>query len=92
MDCASIDDNWCMDNESFYLCSSNEKVQQQSAKVKTANANSIEDYYTNDVDQIKVIGKGEIIMIHELGTVGMVCPFPLIEAQKKWQHCNLEMN
>ena len=22
-------------------------------------------------------------MIHELGTVGMVCPFPLIEAQKK---------
>lgn len=31
----------------------------------------------------KVIGKGEIIMIHELGTVGMVCPFPLIEAQKK---------
>ncbi|EVN19625.1 hypothetical protein O963_02679, partial [Staphylococcus aureus M0969] len=21
-------------------------------------------------------------MIHELGTVGMVCPFPLIEAQK----------
>ena len=31
-------------------------------------------------------------MIHELGTVGMVCPFPLIEAQRKWQHCNLEMN
>lgn len=30
-----------------------------------------------------MIGKGEIIMIHELGTVGMVCPFPLIEAQKK---------
>ena len=22
-------------------------------------------------------------MIHELGTVGMVCPFPLIEAQKE---------
>ncbi|WP_312585365.1 sulfurtransferase TusA family protein, partial [Staphylococcus aureus] len=22
-------------------------------------------------------------MVHELGTVGMVCPFPLIEAQKK---------
>lgn len=22
-------------------------------------------------------------MLHELGTVGMVCPFPLIEAQKK---------
>ncbi|MQI91935.1 oxidoreductase, partial [Escherichia coli] len=22
-----------------------------------------------------MIGKGEIIMIHELGTVGMVCPF-----------------
>ncbi|HEB2281665.1 TPA: sulfurtransferase TusA family protein [Staphylococcus aureus] len=22
-------------------------------------------------------------MIHKLGTVGMVCPFPLIEAQKK---------
>ncbi len=25
MDCASIDDSWCMDNEWFYLCSSNEK-------------------------------------------------------------------
>lgn len=22
-------------------------------------------------------------MVHELGTVGMVCPFPLIEAQKE---------
>ena len=22
-------------------------------------------------------------MVYELGTVGMVCPFPLIEAQKK---------
>ncbi len=38
------------------------KVQQQSAKVKI-QLNSIEDYYANDVDQIKVIGKGEIIMI-----------------------------
>ena len=83
MDCASIDDSWCMDNESFYLCSSNEKSTTTICKGQTANANSIEDYYTNDVDQIKVIGKGEIIMIHELGTVGMVCPFPLIEAQKK---------
>ena len=24
-------------------------------------------------------------MLYELGTVGMVCPFPLIEAQKKMQ-------
>ena len=24
-------------------------------------------------------------MVHELGTVGMVCPFPLIEAQKKME-------
>ena len=24
-------------------------------------------------------------MVYELGTVGMVCPFPLIEAQKKMQ-------
>ncbi len=83
MDCASIDDSWGMDNESFYLCLSNEKSTTTICKGPTANANSIEDYYANDVDQIKVIGKGEIIMIHELGTVGMVCPFPLIEAQKK---------
>ena len=83
MDCASIDDSWGMDNESFYLCSSNEKSTTTICKGPTANANSIEDYYANDFDQIKVIGKGEIIMIHELGTVGMVCPFPLIEAQKK---------
>ncbi len=34
MNCANIDDSWGMDNESFYLCSSNEKVQQQSAKVQ----------------------------------------------------------
>ena len=81
-----------MDNESFYLCSSNEKSTTTPSKGPTANANSIEGYYANDVDQIKVIGKGEIAMIHELGTVGMVCPFPLIEAQRKWQHCNLEMN
>lgn len=28
-------------------------------------------------------------MVHELGTVGMVCPFPLIEAQKKMQEIAL---
>ncbi|EON83613.1 hypothetical protein H701_04478 [Staphylococcus epidermidis 528m] len=27
-------------------------------------------------------------MVHELGTVGMVCPFPLIEAQKKMNQLN----
>lgn len=31
-------------------------------------------------------------MVHELGTVGMVCPFPLIEAQKKMQELPLGMN
>lgn len=32
-------------------------------------------------------------MIHELGTVGMVCPFPLIEAQKKMATLqSVEMN
>lgn len=28
-------------------------------------------------------------MIYELGTVGMVCPFPLIEAQKKMEELNV---
>ena len=27
-------------------------------------------------------------MVYELGTVGMVCPFPLIEAQKKMNELN----
>jgi len=27
-------------------------------------------------------------MVYELGTVGMVCPFPLIEAQKKMNDLN----
>ena len=28
-------------------------------------------------------------MVYELGTVGMVCPFPLIEAQKKMTELDL---
>ncbi|MEJ7542511.1 sulfurtransferase TusA family protein [Staphylococcus intermedius] len=28
-------------------------------------------------------------MKHELGTIGMVCPFPLIEAQKKMEVLNI---
>ena len=28
-------------------------------------------------------------MLYELGTVGMVCPFPLIEAQKKMEELAL---
>ena len=28
-------------------------------------------------------------MLYELGTVGMVCPFPLIEAQKKMETLNI---
>ncbi|GEP79571.1 sulfurtransferase TusA family protein [Staphylococcus carnosus] len=29
-------------------------------------------------------------MLYELGTVGMVCPFPLIEAQKKMETLNID--
>lgn len=57
MDCASIDDSWRMDNESFYLCSSNEKSTTTICKGLTANANTIEGYYADDVDQKKLLEK-----------------------------------
>ena len=31
-------------------------------------------------------------MLYELGTVGMVCPFPLIEAQKKMETLKMVTN
>ena len=30
-------------------------------------------------------------MVHELGTVGMVCPFPLIEAQNKMDELSITL-